>query len=158
MRRELSANEVAKPSSSHLPSTTVASPFCHICLTNQTLIMNMLANYLPAEDDPTYPSLYADLPNYLSGVHARYPPVCSNCQPAVDDALRKANHRANVDAWGSALRRGNEVAGPSQSRVAEMSDVLLWRIRGVCFCLGAGVSLGTGVCSMSCLMILPSLY
>jgi hypothetical protein len=47
---EIHADEIAKPSTSHLPSSLAASPFCHICLTNQTLIMNMLANYLPDEN------------------------------------------------------------------------------------------------------------
>ena len=43
---------VARPSSSHLPSTSSSytSPFCHSCLANQTLITNMLANYLPDDD------------------------------------------------------------------------------------------------------------
>jgi hypothetical protein len=34
----------------HLTSSTPTSPFCHSCLANQTLIMNMLANYLPDDD------------------------------------------------------------------------------------------------------------
>lgn len=44
--------KLATPSSSHLPSTSGSgrSLFCHSCLANQTLIMNMLANYLPDED------------------------------------------------------------------------------------------------------------
>jgi hypothetical protein len=124
--------------------------------------MNMLANYLPDEDvsplffqlhhsadgqDPTYPSLYAELPEYLAGVHARYPPVCTNCQPAVDEALRKANHRANVDAWGSALRRGHDET--TSSRGSEVLDVLVWRMRGVLFGTSAALSLGMGLCSMS---------
>ncbi|OCF45681.1 hypothetical protein I317_00584 [Kwoniella heveanensis CBS 569] len=97
----------ATPSSSHLPSSSnSSSTFCHSCLANQTLIMNMLANYLPDDDDPSFPQLYAELPSYLAKLHSRYPPVCQNCQPAVDEALRKSDHKAQVEAWGSALKRG----------------------------------------------------
>lgn len=42
--------EIARPSRSHLPSPHQPNVFCHACLTNQTLIMNLLANYLPHDD------------------------------------------------------------------------------------------------------------
>lgn len=83
--------------------------------------MNMLANYLPDEDDPSYPTLYANYPDYLSSLHARYPPVCSNCQPAVEDALRRSDHRAQMEAWGSALTRGKKIAkGDPEVAVPEL--------------------------------------
>lgn len=166
------SDQVAKPSSSHLPTTSAASPFCHICQTNQTLIMNMLANYLPDEQvsphptylsrphvhqllieliyqDPTYRILYNELPNYLEGVHTRYPPVCENCQPAVDEALRKANHRANVDAWGSALRRNHQSIEGGRSGWMEMLDVGFWRLRGILFCSSTIINTSLGVIGMS---------
>lgn len=152
----------AKPSSSHLPTAPGASPFCHICLTNQTLIMNMLANYLPDEDvseanpscgltkqDPTYRELYENLPTYLASVHARYPPVCNNCQPAVDEALKRADRRANVDAWGSALRRGHTSTSSDRSGWYEVLDIAFWRLRGLLFCCSAAVSLGLGLAGES---------
>lgn len=155
----------AKPSSSHLPTAPGASPFCHICLTNQTLIMNMLANYLPDEDvgtspgvspidhsstqDPTYRDLYEGLPTYLASVHARYPPVCENCQPAVDEALNRANRRANVDAWGSALRRTPTSTSGGRSQWSEILDIAFWRLRGVLFCSSIAISLGLGIASQS---------
>lgn len=83
----------------------------------------------------------------MAGVHARYPPVCVNCQPAVDDALRKANHRANVDAWGSALRRSD--APVVDGGVYEVLDITFWRLRGALFVTSIGLSLRVGVSSMS---------
>ena len=52
---KLNCSFIAKPSNSRLPSTSSSStsPFCRSCLSNQTLIMNMLANYLP--DDSVGP-------------------------------------------------------------------------------------------------------
>jgi hypothetical protein len=79
----------------------------------------------------------------LAGVHARYPPVCVNCQPAVDEALRKANHRANVDAWGSALRRCEVPV--EDSGMSEILDITFWRLRGALFVTSIGLSLRVGV-------------
>ncbi|KAK8850464.1 hypothetical protein IAR55_004382 [Kwoniella newhampshirensis] len=139
----------AKPSTSHLPpASSSTSPFCHSCLANQTLIMNMLANYLPDDNDPLYPALFADLPTYLSKLHTRYPPVCQNCQPAVDEALRRSDHRAQVEAWGSALRRGAATTntsggdgGDDIGRGVSSGDILVWRIRGALYWTGTGLSL-----------------
>ncbi|WVF67934.1 hypothetical protein IAT40_002696 [Kwoniella sp. CBS 6097] len=147
----------ATPSSSHLPSSSSSSStFCHSCLANQTLIMNMLANYLPDDDDPSFPALYAELPSYLAKLHSRYPPVCPNCQPAVDEALRKSDHKAQVEAWGSALNRGARPgtslsAGESSSRTAvgyrgaSAVDVLIWRVRGALWWSGIVLSVAQGV-------------
>nr|XP_018259669.1 uncharacterized protein I303_07737 [Kwoniella dejecticola CBS 10117]OBR81827.1 hypothetical protein I303_07737 [Kwoniella dejecticola CBS 10117] len=140
----------ATPSSSHLPSSSSStkSPFCHSCLANQTLIMNMLANYLPDDDDFSYPSLYSELPNYLVKLQYRYPPVCRNCQPAVDEALRKSDHRAQVQAWTSALDRGARTAGPSASGSSSgvsRADIVIWRLRGLLWWVGLGLSIGLGL-------------
>ncbi|WVQ85896.1 hypothetical protein IAT38_008064 [Cryptococcus sp. DSM 104549] len=143
----------AKPSSSHLPtaSSSSSSTFCHSCLANQTLIMNLLANYLPDDNDPTFPSLYAALPSYLSSLHARYPPVCPQCQPAVDEVLRKADHRAQVEAWGSALKRGAAVnkrggdEGEADDVVVGAGDEFVWRVRRLLFWAALGVSWGQGI-------------
>nr|XP_019008114.1 uncharacterized protein I206_07282 [Kwoniella pini CBS 10737]OCF46895.1 hypothetical protein I206_07282 [Kwoniella pini CBS 10737] len=139
----------AKPSSSHIPSSllSTSSPFCHSCLANQTLIMNMLANYLPDDDDPSYPSLFAELPIYLAKLQSRYPPVCRNCQPAVDEALQKSDHRAQVQAWSSALDRGSRTAGPSSgksalNRVGQV-DIIVWRVRGLLWWMSAVLSMAT---------------
>ncbi|OCF54788.1 hypothetical protein L486_07924 [Kwoniella mangroviensis CBS 10435] len=140
----------ATPSSSHLPSSSSSSSstslFCHSCLANQTLIMNMLANYLPDDDDPSYPMLYAELPLYLSKLHSRYPPVCRNCQPAVDEALRKSDHRAQVQAWSSALDRGarsprkNDPAGGGEIGRVSRGDILIWRFRGGLWWISLGLT------------------
>lgn len=111
----------------------------------------MLANYLPPEDvghrpfsrrhaalirlqDPSFDQLYADLPAYTARLHERYPPVCGNCQPAVDDALRKADHRAQAEALGSALSRGSTKRrhdGNGQPARPGWADIIVWRLRGV---------------------------
>ncbi|WWC92208.1 uncharacterized protein L201_007162 [Kwoniella dendrophila CBS 6074] len=149
----------ATPSSSHLPSSSSSSsstsPFCHSCLANQTLIMNMLANYLPDDDDPSYPMLYNELPNYIAKLQSRYPPVCRNCQPAVDEALRKSDHRAQVQAWSSALDRGfkstHGVKGSNDSRDGSAGrwEVIVWRIRGILWWIGLALSILQGILAIA---------
>lgn len=48
--RPLVINLSANQSKSKLPSTFESSLFCHTCTTNQTLVTNLLANYLPLAD------------------------------------------------------------------------------------------------------------
>ncbi|ODO10597.1 hypothetical protein I350_01194 [Cryptococcus amylolentus CBS 6273] len=146
-----------QPSSNHLPtlpSKASSTPFCRNCLANQTLIMNLLANYLPDDDDPTYPQLSSNLPAYVQSLHSRYPPVCPNCQPGVDDILQKADQKAQMEAWGSALNRGKRKAIEEVSPGAGVGhgtwdvgkgDVFIWALRGVLWTWGIGQSLCTGV-------------
>ncbi|RXK40627.1 hypothetical protein M231_02082 [Tremella mesenterica] len=139
----------AKPSNAHLPSSSNTSPFCHSCLANQTLIMNMLANYLPDDSDPSFPTLYADLPNYLTRLHTRYPPVCRDCQPGVEEVLKRSDSRAQVEAWGLALNRGVVSPGRAPHKTLRRWEVLAWRIRGTLFVLSSIVNLARGVLSES---------
>ncbi|KAK4687189.1 hypothetical protein P7C73_g2929, partial [Tremellales sp. Uapishka_1] len=117
---------------------------------DETLIMNLLANYLPDDDDPTFPSLHQNLPSYLTSLHSRYPPVCEACRPSVDEALRKADHKAQVEAWGSALNRGmvksSELNAPAawKDRVEEV----VWTLRGIGFATSLVVSTTQGGLAM----------
>ncbi|KAE8214105.1 hypothetical protein CF327_g2445 [Tilletia walkeri] len=81
------------------------APFCHTCLTNQALLMNMLANYLPDEHDPTYPTALENLPSYRASLLTRYPPVCNDCTPAVQQRLYNANTLAKQEAMRHFLAR-----------------------------------------------------
>ncbi|WVN89739.1 uncharacterized protein L203_104969 [Cryptococcus depauperatus CBS 7841] len=140
----------ALPSSNHLPRTSTsmsASSFCHSCLSNQTLTMNMLANYLPDDNDPSYPVLYANLPNYIASLNTRYPPVCTACRPAVEDAMQRADEKGRIEAWNNALDRGNRVKerlGGSEWRVRS-SYILIWILRGGLWWIGMILSWLQGV-------------
>jgi hypothetical protein len=144
------ADRAGKPSTSHLPSFGSPSPFCRECTTNQSMIVNLLANYLPADSvnlcpefylrkDPNYASLQDDLPHYVASLHQRYPPVCYRCQPAVTDALRKADQKAQGEAWSYALKRGSEKIQSRRNEGEKLLAVLVWRLRGALFCVGTAV-------------------
>ncbi|KAF8528265.1 Ima1 N-terminal domain-containing protein [Gautieria morchelliformis] len=136
MREEsLNASSFAKrasPCKHRLPTSYGKGPFCHTCLTNQTLLMNMLSNYLPSADDPLYETRVSELPAYTSSLQNRYPPVCKDCQPSVDEELRKKEHMARTTALGGWLKRSRHVgAQRSSEQHRGGNEVIMWKVRGV---------------------------
>ncbi|KAG8755300.1 hypothetical protein FRC12_010922, partial [Ceratobasidium sp. 428] len=110
------------PSKNRLPSSFPSNIFCHACQTNQTLIINMLSNYLPPSSDPSYPKLLAEFPAYKASLYARYPPMCGRCQPAADEQIGQKDSMARSSALGGWLE--------ASSRRANRMQVVAWNIRG----------------------------
>lgn len=67
--------------------------FCDECIRNQTIVMQIMANYLPEEDDPEYQRLLLNSIDYKKDLESRYPLVCSRCAPNVNRKLLKVNKR-----------------------------------------------------------------
>ncbi|KAF4605057.1 hypothetical protein EYR40_003840 [Pleurotus pulmonarius] len=133
----------ASPSKDRLPTMYGKGPFCHACQTNQMLIINLLANYLPSTESPQYDQRVAMLPEYRESLHARYPPVCEMCQQSVDDEIHRKDNMARVSALGGWLKdsKGKDKqrrVSASVEREKVNMELLLWRIRG---CLWAGTNL-----------------
>ncbi|KAL8996413.1 MAG: hypothetical protein Q9169_004061 [Polycauliona sp. 2 TL-2023] len=90
----------ANPQPSLLSSTTNIpdrSLFCPRCLQNQHIVNQALAEYLPPQDDPTYPEFEYALPGYRKKMEERFPQVCRDCAPAVDDRIRSTGYAAKTD-------------------------------------------------------------
>lgn len=109
-----------QPETSFPSVSTVKSPFCSSCSTNHTLVLNLLANYLPDEavsrhpsfpldvdvrsltgplpQDPSYLKLMAHLPEYKASLLSRYPPVCAKCEPIAEEIIRKGDYRCGSGA------------------------------------------------------------
>ncbi|BEI80255.1 hypothetical protein CcaverHIS002_0107840 [Cutaneotrichosporon cavernicola] len=135
----------AHPSPARLPTASSASsPFCHTCQANQTLVINLLATYLPDESDPAYSERLASLDAYRTSLYQRYPPVCASCQPGVDAGLKRADQRAQAEAFGSALKRG--VDTPRQTGLSWV-DIGVWRARSVAWALDIFTAMGIGLCA-----------
>ncbi|SNX84190.1 uncharacterized protein MEPE_02898 [Melanopsichium pennsylvanicum] len=108
--------------------------FCHTCQTNQVLSLNMLSDYLPSEDDSEYQQKLTQLSQYQASIAARYPAVCADCQPKVQQRicerdqfarswslgrwldlkkkasnadLHSANERAKLDSAGKPAQRAS---------------------------------------------------
>lgn len=71
--------------------------FCDTCQHNQTLVANILAEYLPDEEDSKYQKFIASYDAYKSELEDRYPQVCQNCLPRVQDRIRNAGYAARAD-------------------------------------------------------------
>ncbi|KAF5388560.1 hypothetical protein D9757_004594 [Collybiopsis confluens] len=135
----------ASPSKDRLPTSYGNGPFCHDCQTNQHLIVNLLSNYLPPLTSLDYEQKLEMLPQYGESLHARYPVVCSNCLPAVEDEIRKKDTMARSQALGGWLKetrgkvRQRRVSATLQEREKASKEILAWRVRG---CLwGASLTL-----------------
>lgn len=73
------------------------SLFCPRCLQNQHIVNQALAEYLPSQDDPSYSEFEHALPGYRKKMEERFPQVCDDCAPAVDDRIRSTGYAAKTD-------------------------------------------------------------
>ena len=82
--------------------------FCHTCQRNQMLLNKTLAEYLPDEDDPEYDKYASSLDAYRNELEDRYPQVCENCLPRVQDQIRAAGYAAKADNLRRMIDRSRE--------------------------------------------------
>ncbi|GAB1522659.1 hypothetical protein RhiTH_005781 [Rhizoctonia solani] len=98
--------------------------------------MNLLSNYLPPSSDPTYSQRLTEFPAYKESLYARYPPVCANCQPAVDEQIQQKDSMAKSAALGgwlqaSARRSKSPGSGFGEKPPGTIGrQVVVWNIRG----------------------------
>ncbi|KAJ7654983.1 Ima1 N-terminal domain-containing protein [Mycena polygramma] len=142
----------AVPRTDRLPTMYGPNVFCHTCQTNQMLLVNLLANYLPENAGPESDQRMQTLDEYRESLHLRYPPVCESCQPAVEEEIRRKDAMARTQALGGWL---NQTKGKVRQRQASLTkddtdklgmEMLAWRIRG---CLWAGTVMTSMVASAS---------
>ncbi|KIY45770.1 hypothetical protein FISHEDRAFT_66817 [Fistulina hepatica ATCC 64428] len=140
------------PRKDRLPTTYSATPdrFCRTCSTNQTLIMNLLSNYLPPPESSEYDRRSVMLPEYQKSLERRYPPVCSNCQLIVDEQIKKSDQMARSQALGGWLKRSKSKAtGTISSDASDIPasshrpgrDIIAWRLRGLLWFVTLALSL-----------------
>ncbi|EMD97642.1 hypothetical protein COCC4DRAFT_52176 [Bipolaris maydis ATCC 48331] len=97
---------------SRSPSPFMSAPtdnvFCDACQHNQTLYTSLLAEFLPEEDDPQYDQYLAAYDSYKIELEERYPQVCKNCLPRVQNQIRNANHVARADNLARIMEASKE--------------------------------------------------
>lgn len=93
------------------------------------------------------------LPEYKESLHVRYPPVCENCLPAVEEEIRSKDHMARTKALGGWLKqsKGKEkqrkISGSGKQREKLGAHLFAWKVRGCLWMLSlliaiAGNSIG----------------
>ncbi|KAI8803029.1 Ima1 N-terminal domain-containing protein [Cladochytrium replicatum] len=80
------------PSDAPSQPTATGSPFCDRCIMNQSIVLDLLRNYVPDESDPEYDSCVASYPDFKTRVEERYPPVCHDCAYRVENELSRRKH------------------------------------------------------------------
>jgi len=97
---------------SRSPTPAMQAPvddiFCDMCQRNQTLYTNLLAEFIPEEDDPEYEKYLAAYDDYKVELEIRYPQVCQACLPRVQDQIRNANHVARADNLARIMEASKE--------------------------------------------------
>jgi hypothetical protein len=87
------------------------------------------------------------LPEYRESLHVRYPPVCDNCMPAVEEEIKKKDSMARSQALGGWLKETKgktterRVSQTLQHRERVSKELTIWRIRGCLWCLTVCVAL-----------------
>jgi hypothetical protein len=72
----------------------------------------------------------------------RYPPVCADCQPAVEEEIRRKDAMARTQALGGWLHQTKGKARQRQASLTKqetdnLGEMLAWRIRGGCWAVTA---------------------
>ncbi|KAJ7706350.1 Ima1 N-terminal domain-containing protein [Mycena rosella] len=142
------------PSKDRLPTIYSPGVFCHTCQTNQMLLVNLLANYLPPPESPESEERMQTLDEYRESLHLRYPPVCEQCAPAVEEEIRRKDAMARTQALGGWLNQTKGKARQRQTSVTiqetdKLGEMLVWRVRG---CLWA-TTLITSICGSACVVL-----
>lgn len=96
--------------SSPLDVLSNGSIFCQKCQRNQELLERTLKEYEFPDDpsDPEYAIRTKGYRNWKRDLEARYPQVCAECEPKVEEQLRKASYTAKTDHMRRMIDRTKE--------------------------------------------------
>jgi len=80
----------------------------------------------------------ARLPAYKASLEVRYPLVCRNCLPAVQERIKQKEHFARSQAFGGWLETNRSGQRPALNRVSSTNkrdqekswEIWLWRVQG----------------------------
>lgn len=103
------APRYTRQSRSPSPPSQSSSVFCKKCLDNQHLFVSSLAQYLPEDlSDPEYAERERNYWRFHRGLERRYPQVCADCEPKVNEKLDQAAYTAKTDHLRRMLRHTAE--------------------------------------------------
>ena len=113
--------------------------------------------------DPSYAQLLEALPSYKQSLNVRYPPICVDCAPAVEEDIERKNYMARTTALGGWLKQTRKSAKENAKRAEERKEsswllnqfvpMLRWRLQGLCWVTTTLVSLGVNLAGKSPLLV-----
>ncbi|WFD36321.1 hypothetical protein MCUN1_003200 [Malassezia cuniculi] len=128
----------------HHTATPQKILFCNTCITNQTLVANMLAEYLPDENDPRYAERERSFNAYKRSLEQRYPLACPQCLPKIEEHLADVDAHVRHQLLGAWLQKNALVkSGAADAQAAQfLADVRNWKLRRVLWTLSTAAGLG----------------
>ncbi|ETS78962.1 hypothetical protein PFICI_08815 [Pestalotiopsis fici W106-1] len=109
-----------------------ASIFCATCQRNQEILARTLKEY-EFPDDPNDSEYAARMRGYRTwkrDLEARYPQVCIDCEPKVEEQLRKASYTAKTDHMRRLIDRTKQRRHQARTRTAldyvDMAGKWIW--------------------------------
>jgi hypothetical protein len=131
------------------------------------LLNKTLAEYLPDEDDPEYDKYAASLDAYRNELEDRYPQVCQDCLPRVQDQIRAAGYAAKADNLRRMIDRSREhsrtvhtsrqtwtlrlIALAQWLYISSVVAALLWHTMGLTMILEDGMDVSEDIGWSRCL-------
>ncbi|KAK6358866.1 hypothetical protein TWF696_000046 [Orbilia brochopaga] len=115
------AYERKSPSSRRIKQE--GSVCCRSCETNHSIIVQQLSNYLPEESDPNYEYLAEHITEFRRQLEEKYPPLCADCAPKVNERLRHINYKAKTQGLGRLLQNTNKMV--QSNRLAQPKSVAM---------------------------------
>lgn len=135
----------ASQSGRHLAPSFALSPLCRTCKANQSLQLHLLASY-PFDSDDDDNDDHGDssatryheaesrtspcappLDEYRRSLDTRYPSLCAECAPAVEQAIRRSDERGKGAALRYRLKQSQ--AGQEKKRDKRGGQANSWRWR-----------------------------
>ena len=89
------------------------------------------------------------LPKYQESVEARYPPVCAECSPAVEEEIKKRDQMARTSALGGFLKlskgkdKQRQTSPTRGQRDTTHPRLWMWKVRGLLWLVMLCASMAT---------------
>ena len=90
-----------RPESPSALNPQADAPFCQRCLSNQQIINDILANYVPP-DTHDWERQYKQ---HVKALQETYPPVCDDCEDRIRSKMQQSDYFVSAENLGRSLRR-----------------------------------------------------
>ena len=108
--------------------------FCKTCQKHLSIKHNILADYLPPEDDPEFDVYWTKLPEFKKSLEEKYPEPCGPCSLRASQRIKEANYLAKAAVIGRLLEQSQNMKPAYYMEpwgLSRMVKLVLWLLRGM---------------------------